>query len=134
MRKLLLFVLPLLVFLACGSDDDIHPADIAVGEWHITKYEIKPETDIELLYTRVVFAADMSFRLYAKETKWDDDDYVAYSGQYEIGDAYVRLEYDEDGRRQRLLAEIMSCTATSLVWHYKDSDQDIEVTLWLEKR
>lgn len=69
MRKFLLFVLPLLVFLACGSDDDIHPADIAVGEWHITKYEIKPETDIELLYTRVVFAADMSFRLYAKETK-----------------------------------------------------------------
>lgn len=100
MRKFLLFVLPLLVFLACGSDDDIHPADIAVGEWHITKYEIKPETDIELLYTRVVFAADMSFRLYAKETKWDDDDYVAYSGQYEIGDAYVRLEYDEDGRRK----------------------------------
>ena len=134
MRKFLLFVLPLLVFLACGSDDDIHPADIAVGEWHITKYEIKPETDIELLYTRGVFAADLSCRLYAKETKWDDDDYVAYSGQYEIGDAYFGVEYVEEGGLLRLLAEILSCTATSLVLHYKDSVQDIEVTLWLEKK
>lgn len=117
---------------SCGSDDnDLRPADIIVGNWTIEKYKLEPKDDeLEITLSNMVCDAASHFTVY---TRYDD---VAYEGTYEIGDDYIRLEYvDEDGKAQKILAQILDYSENTLVitYKYEDSKQDIKLTIWLKK-
>lgn len=132
MKQLLLFFFSFVLMSSCGSNDnDIRPADIIVGNWTIEKYELEPEDDeLEITLSNMVCDAANHFTVY---TRYDD---VAYEGTYEIGDDYIRLEYvDEDGKAQKILAQILDYSENTLVitYKYEDSKQDIKLTLWLKK-
>ena len=117
---------------SCGSDDnDLRPADIIVGNWSVDNYIIEPEDDdLELTLRNMVCDANNRFIVYSR---YDD---IVYEGTYEIGDDYIRLEYvDEEGKEQKILAQIQDYSKNSLVITYKfeNSKQDIKVSLWLKK-
>lgn len=131
MRKIFFILLSVFLCLSCGDDNDIRPSDIIVGNWTIDKYEILPEdSEIELTLTSISCTADNKFKIY------DKYEGLAYEGDYEIGDSYIRMEYvDEEGQLQKILAEIKQYTETTLTIHYtyKDANANFEVTLWLKK-
>ena len=132
MKQLLLFFFSFVLMSSCGSNDnDLRPADIIVGNWTIEKYKLEPEDDeLEITLSNMVCDAASHFTVY---TCYDD---VAYEGTYEIGDDYIRLEYvDEDGKAQKILAQILEYSENRLVitYKYEDSKQDIKLTLWLKK-
>ena len=132
MKQLLLFFFSFVLMSSCGSDDnDLRPADIIVGNWTIEKYKLEPKDDeLEITLSNMVCDAASHFTVY---TRYDG---VAYEGTYEIGDDYIRLEYvDEDGKAQKILAQILDYSENTLVitYKYEDSKQDIKLTIWLKK-
>ena len=119
----------IVAMLSCSSDDTIHPQDIIVGEWTVEKYEINPNDFGELTWKTINCDANGKFTVFNKYEE------PVFEGNYEIGDDYLRLDYkDDSNNQQRILAQIMSCTTTTLALHYKDSENDIEVTLWISKK
>lgn len=56
---------------------------------------------------------------------------VIFEGEYKCDNANLRIEFDEDGTKRKILAQVVSFTDTTLLLQYKDDDYNITVRLLL---
>lgn len=126
--RLLCIISIFISVLSCSSDNSISPKEIIVGEWSVEKYNIEPDNFGELAWKTIICDERGNFKVI---DRFGD---IAIEGSYEIGDAYLRLDFqDGTNRSDRILAQIINFTETTLVLYYKDTENDIAVQLWLKK-
>jgi len=131
--SIVLSAVVLTVVMACSSDDDnkLSVAEAVVGTWVLESYDVAgddAQEGVEVSLDRLTMTADGRYTLYYPEGDSE-------SGTYEVGDDYIRFDYTEpSGTLRRLLCEMLSYTADTLSFRYRDADYDVMVTINLRRK
>lgn len=142
--EILLFLL--LLFLSCGTGDDDgrRLGEYIVGTWQRGWGEgdviIEGNTDIDPLsfsYDKFVFLPDGKYNGMMREgsfSSYDDFGDVIYEGTYRCDNSNIKLEFiNEEGRKQTILAQVVSFTESMMTIRYENEEYNVTVTIVLRK-
>lgn len=145
MRKIFLLFL-LLLFPSCGTGDDdgCRLGEYIVGTWQRGWGEgdvvIEGNTDIDPLsfsYDKFVFLPDGKYNGMMREgsfSSYDDFGDVIYEGTYRCDNSNIKLEFiNEEGRKQTILAQVVSFTESMMTIRYENEEYNVTVTIVLRK-
>ena len=136
-----------LVFLtACGGGDDDgrRLGEMIVGTWQRGWGEgdvvIDGDTDLgpdNFTYDQFVFRGDGNYNGMVRKgtfTAYDTEGMVIYEGDYQCDNSNLRLEFlDEGGRKQKILAQIVSFTEHEILLRYDSDEWGVTVSLKIRK-
>ena len=141
-----LFPLSSFLFFSCGGGDDDgrRLGELIVGTWQRGWGEedviIEGDTDIEpenFAYDTFVFMSDGKYNGMVRDGSflvYDDAGDVLYEGQYRCDNSNLRLEFvDGTGKKQKILAQVLSFTDDMMTLRYENEDYNVTVTLILRK-
>ena len=103
-----------------GNDDDGDPS------WTPDKFT----------YDQFIFNGDGTYNGMVRSGTskvLDVDGEVIYEGDYKCDNSTLKLEYVSEGRRQAILAQVLSFTETFLIVKYQNESYHVAVTLTLRK-
>ena len=145
MRKIF-FLFLLLLFPSCGTGDDDgrRLGEYIVGTWQRGWGEgdviIEGNTDIDPLsfsYDKFVFLPDGKYNGMMREgsfSSYDDFGDVIYEGTYRCDNSNIKLEFiNEEGRKQTILAQVVSFTESMMTIRYENEEYNVTVTIVLRK-
>lgn len=137
------FFLPLSTFLltSCGSGDDdgSRLAEQIVGTWYrgwqegdveiIGDVSVAPE---DFVYHYFKFAGDGTYNGMVRDGSFcafDTDGDTIYAGTYKCDNDNLRLEYTDNGRKQKIQARVLFFDEMTIKLEYKNTDLDVPVTV-----
>ncbi len=129
----------LIFFASCGTGDDdgSRLGEQIVGTWQRADLQIEGDTDFvpeDFNNDLFIFNGDGSYNGMVRQgTCSSISRYgtVIFEGEYKCDNANLRIEFDEDGTKRKILAQVVSFTDTTLLLQYKDDDYNITVRLLL---
>ena len=139
-------VAALILFLGCGTGDDDgrRLGEYIVGTWYRGWGEgdviIEGDTDLQpesFSYDKFVFMPDGKYNGMIRDgsfSSYDDFGDVIYEGSYRCDNNNLKLEFvNEEGRKQTILAQVLSFTEDTLTLRYTNEEYNVTVTLILRK-
>ena len=136
----------LLTFYSCGTGDDDgrRLGELIVGTWQRGWGEgdviIEGDTDIEpdnFAYDRFVFLSDGKYNGMVRDgsfVAYDESGDVLCQGQYRCDNNNLKLQFtDGSGRKQTILAQVLSFTEDTLKIKYENEEYNVTVTMVLRK-
>jgi hypothetical protein len=136
-----------LITISCGGGDDDgrRLGELIVGTWQRGWDEgdviIEGDTDLEpgnFSYDRFVFMPDGKYNGMIRDgsfSAYDEFDDIIYEGTYRCDNNNLKLEFiNEEGRRQTILAQVLSFTDDTMILRYENEEYNVTVTLTLRKR
>ena len=134
-------------FISCGGGDDDgrRLGELIVGTWQRGWDEgdviIEGDTDLEpenFSYDTFVFMPDGKYNGMIRDgsfSSYDNFGDIIYEGKYRCDNDNLKLEFvDEDGRNQKILAQVLSFTDDTMTIRYENEDYNVSVTLILRKQ
>ena len=127
-----------MMLASCEKDDNLSVPELIVGTWVVDSYEVlnDPDTEYTVYIDHFEFRKDQTFTVYyglapGQETADSPD-----SGTYEAGEAYLRLEYGDNGQggERKVLCEIITFTETTMQITYRHPDSDIVANIKVKKK
>lgn len=142
--EILLFLLLLFPSCGTGDDDGRRLGEYIVGTWQRGWGEgdviIEGNTDIDPLsfsYDKFVFLPDGKYNGMMREgsfSSYDDFGDVIYEGTYRCDNSNIKLEFiNEEGRKQTILAQVVSFTESMMTIRYENEEYNVTVTIVLRK-
>ena len=145
--KLLLFTFFFSLFAtSCGTGDDDgrRLGELIVGTWQRGWGEgdviIEGDTDLEpesFSYDRFVFMPDGKYNGMVRDgsfSSYDEFGDIIYEGIYRCDNNNLKLEFsNEEGRKQTILAQVLSFTDDTITLRYENEEYNVTVTLILRK-
>ena len=141
-----LFPLSTFLFSSCGTGDDDgrRLGELIVGTWQRGWGEgdvvIEGDTDLEpenFAYDHFVFMPDGKYNGMVRDgsvSAYDEDGEMIYEGTYRCDNNNLRLEFvDGTGKKQKILAQVLSFTDDTMTLRYENEDYNVTVTLTLRK-
>ena len=136
----------LLTFYSCGTGDDDgrRLGELIVGTWQRGWGEgdviIEGDTDLEpesFSYDRFIFMPDGKYNGMVRDgsfSSYDEFGDIIYEGQYRCDNNNLKLEFiNEEGRKQTILAQVLSFTDDTMTLRYENEEYNVTVTLILRK-
>ena len=128
-----------LLFCSCGTGDDdgSRLGELIVGTWQRADLQIEGDTDFEpedFTYDLFVFNGDGGYNGMVREgtftsiSKWGN---VIFAGDYKCDNSTLRLEYDDEGTRRKIVAQVMSYDEKTMMLQYNVEDYNITIRLLL---
>ena len=125
-----------------GDDDGRRLGELIVGTWQRGWGEgdviIEGDTDLEpenFAYDRFVFMSDGKYNGMIRDgsfSAYDEFGDIIYEGTYRCDNNNLKLEFtDEEGRKQKILAQVLSFTEDIMTLCYENEEYNVTVTLIL---
>ena len=137
--KLLLFTFFFSLFAtSCGTGDDDgrRLGELIVGTWPRGwgEGDLEPES---FSYDRFVFMPDGKYNGMVRDgsfSSYDEFGDVIYEGTYRCDNNNLKLVFtNEEGRKQTILAQVLSFTDDTMTLRYENDEYNVTVTLILRK-
>ena len=127
-----------------GDDDGRRLGELIVGTWLRGWGEgdviIEGDTDLKpesFSYDRFVFMPDGKFNGMVRDgsfSSYDEFGDIIYEGTYRCDNNNLKLEFTNgEGRRQTILAQVLSFTEDTMTLRYENEEYNITVTLIIRK-
>ena len=139
-------VVALFSFWSCGGGDDDgrRLGELIVGTWQRGWGEgdviIEGDTDFEpesFSYDRFVFMPDGKYNGMVRDgsfSSYDEFGDIIYEGTYRCDNNNLKLVFtNEEGRKQTILAQVLSFTDDTMTLRYENEEYNVTVTLILRK-
>ena len=136
----------LLFFLGCtgGDDDGRRLGEMIVGTWQRGWGEgdvvIDGDTELQpenFTYDKFIFNNDGTYNGMVRKGTFvtiDKEGEVIFEGDYQCDNNNLRLEFlDEGGRKQKILAQIVSFTEHEILLRYDSDEWGVTVSLKIRK-
>ena len=136
----------LLFFLGCtgGDDDGRRLGEMIVGTWQRGWGEgdvvIDGDTELQpenFTYDKFIFNNDGTYNGMVRKGTFvtiDKEGEVIFEGDYQCDNNNLRLEFlDEGGRKQKILAQIVSFTEHEILLRYDSAEWGVTVSLNIRK-
>ena len=136
----------LLFFLGCtgGDDDGRRLGEMIVGTWQRGWGEgdvvIDGDTELQpenFTYDKFIFNNDGTYNGMVRKGTFvtiDKEGEVIFEGDYQCDNSNLRLEFlDEGGRKQKILAQIVSFTEHEILLRYDSDEWGVTVSLKIRK-
>ena len=136
----------LLFFLGCtgGDDDGRRLGEMIVGSWQRGWGEgdvvIDGDTELQpenFTYDKFIFNNDGTYNGMVRKGTFvtiDKEGEVIFEGDYQCDNNNLRLEFlDEGGRKQKILAQIVSFTEHEILLRYDSDEWGVTVSLKIRK-
>lgn len=136
----------LLFFLGCtgGDDDGRRLGEMIVGTWQRGWGEgdvvIDGDTELQpenFTYDKFVFNNDGTYNGMVRKGTFvtiDKEGELIFEGDYQCDNSSLRLEFlDEGGRKQKILAQIVSFTEHEILLRYDSDEWGVTVSLKIRK-
>lgn len=136
----------LLFFLGCtgGDDDGRRLGEMIVGTWQRGWGEgdvvIDGDTELQpenFTYDKFIFNNDGTYNGMVRKGTFvtiDKEGEVIFEGDYQCDNNNLRLEFlDEGGRKQKILAQIVSFTEHEILLRYDSAEWGVTVSLKIRK-
>ena len=136
-----------LLTISCGTGDDDgrRLGELIVGTWQRGWGEgdviIEGDTDLEpenFAYDRFVFMSDGKYNGMIRDgsfSSYDEFGDIIYEGTYRCDNNNLKLEFtDEEGRKQKILAQVLSFTDNMMTLRYENEEYNVTVTLILRRQ
>ena len=135
-----------LFFLGCtgGDDDGRRLGEMIVGTWQRGWGEgdvvIDGDTELQpenFTYDKFIFNNDGTYNGMVRKGTFvtiDKEGEVIFEGDYQCDNSNLRLEFlDEGGRKQKILAQIVSFTEYEILLRYDSDEWGVTVSLKIRK-
>ena len=137
----LLISLSIFLLSSCGTGDDdgARLGEFIAGSWYRVDLQIEGDTGLEpedLTYDRFDFTGDGSYNGMVREGEFaaiSKFGNLIYDGTYKCDNNNLRLEFLDEGKKQKILAQVISFTENTLHLRYVAEDYDVTINLWLRK-
>lgn len=136
----------LLFFSGCtgGDDDGRRLGEMIVGTWQRGWGEgdvvIDGDTELQpenFTYDKFIFNNDGTYNGMVRKGTFvtiDKEGEVIFEGDYQCDNSNLRLEFlDEGGRKQKILAQIVSFTEHEILLRYDSDEWGVTVSLKIRK-
>ncbi len=136
----------LLFFLGCtgGDDDGRRLGEMIVGTWQRGWGEgdvvIDGDTELQpenFTYDKFIFNSDGTYNGMVRKGTFvtiDKEGELIFEGDYQCDNSNLRLEFlDEGGRKQKILAQIVSFTEHEILLRYDSDEWGVTVSLKIRK-
>lgn len=129
----------LIFTLACGTGDDdgSRLGDQIVGTWYRTDLTIEGESPVDpedLTYHHFIFSGDGSYNGMVRSGSFSAISRygnLIYEGTYKCDNNNLRLEYNDEGKTQKIHAQVVSFTSEQILLRYENEEYGVTVNLTL---